>query len=251
MKSLCSQVKWTIAAAALSTLAVAGLPSQASALGFNFGDLGFFVYGGDNERYENLGTGSTGTALAPGASQTTRNISGDLATLNTGAATGLRYSVIGTSTDGLHAFFSSVSPTISAAQQGNSFPDIAATEFLSWAGQHANATGGAANPLANNPGITSKAAGHSFTSFLTNNGTVNGQLGFNTHGQLDQLLHVFKVNIDGNAPTYERVATALLTAGGQLTIQPAAIPVPAAVILFGTGLVGLAGMARRSFNRAA
>jgi len=36
---------------ALSALAIASLPSSALALGFSNGDLGFFVYGGNDQRY--------------------------------------------------------------------------------------------------------------------------------------------------------------------------------------------------------
>lgn len=246
-----SNVKRLLAAlVAVSAVAVAGGPSNAFALGFNFGDLGFFVYGGDSERYESFGTGSTVPTLE-GTSPTMRNISTDLATLNIGAATGLRYSLMGTSTDSQFYYVSTTSATLSPTQIGNSTPLNAAGDFLFWSGQHATATGGTGNPLANNPSITSRAAAHSYTGFLGTSGTVNGQLGFITHGALDQLLNIFRVNIDGNPETYVKVATAILSSSGQLTITPAAIPVPAAVFLFGSGLIGLVGIARRSFNRAA
>jgi hypothetical protein len=230
--------------------AMAGGPSSAFALGFNFGDLGFFVYGGNDQRYENFGAGSSSSVLL-GTSVTNRDISNDLSVLNAGASTGLRYSVQGTSTDGLTYYVSTPNATITSNQNNNSFPIEAAGNFLFWAGQHAAATGGASNPYLNNPAITSTSAPHSYTNFLGTDGTINGQLGFNTHGTLGQLLNIFAVNIDGTATTYVKVATALMTTGGQLTITPAAVPVPAAVVLFGTGLIGLVGIARRSFNRAA
>ena len=53
----------------------------------------------------------------------------------------------------------------------------------------------------------------------------------------------------GNASSLTESTIASLTAGGQLQIgQIAAVPVPAAVVLFASGLVGLVGLARRRMS---
>lgn len=247
-------VKRTVMATALAVAtaaAVAGMPSNALALGFNFGDLGFFVYGGNDQRYENLGPGSALPTLE-GSSLTTLDISSSLTSLSNGAVNGLRYSIMGVGAGGANYYVSSTSATITAGQANNSSAAGAAGVFDFWAGQHAAQTGGVSNPYANNPATTAAAAPHSFTSVLGTDGSIQGNLGFTTHGTLGQLLNIFRVNVDGvNPETYTRVATALLSANGQLMITPAAVPIPAAVYLFGTGLVALVGIARRSFNKKA
>lgn len=247
-----STVKKTVMATAMAVataVAVVGMPSTASALSIANGDLGFYVYGGDTERYENLGTGSI--SQVGGGSTITRNIASDLTTLQTGATLGLRYSLIGVDAAGANMYFSSASPTLTPTMIENSFPDVAAGNFLQWAQfSLPTQTGGAG--LVNNPALVSKASSNSFThpSQLGGNGQINGNLGIVTHAVLGSPLSIFRVNIDGNEPIYQLVATAVLNQSGAFQVgQVAPIPVPAAVYLFGTGLVALVGIARRSMNK--
>jgi len=246
-----SKIKRTIAAvAAVSALALGSLPSKAFALGFPFGDLAFVVYGGGTERYENFGTGSSFLTLES-TSITTRDIGGDLATLNAGAPVGLRYTILGTGTDFQTFYVSSAVSTLTPGILTNTFGSGANETFVSWSFQHAAATGG---DTANNPSFTLASAAHSFTTAMGPTGTLNGQLGFASHALPGQELSIFHVNLQGGpgAEIYTRVATALLSENGLLTITPTAVPVPAAVVLFGTGLIGLVGIARRSMgNRQA
>ena len=71
---------------------------------------------------------------------------------------------------------------------------------------------------------------------------------------LDQLLHLIKVDSELVDDPALFAGQAQLFANGIFQItggQLAPIPVPAAVVLFGTGLIGLVGMARRNLFRQA
>jgi hypothetical protein len=246
-------IKQAAAAVVAATgLTVVGLPSPASALYFPEGDLGFYVYGGNTERYENLGPNST--TIFQTMTPVTRNIASDLPTLQEGATLGLRYSVIGVDADTAYMYVSSAVPPAGITPRilEDTFPDVAAGNFLQWANSwlpNAPGSGGFADPYLNNPMLMSRALINSFTSQLGGQGFLNGYTGFNTHASLGQPLTIFRVNIDGAFPVLDFVGTALMTQNGQFTITP--IPVPAAVILFGSGLVGLVGLARRSMSKRA
>lgn len=247
-------IKQTAAAfATVVGLAVVGLPSPASALYFPEGDLGFFVYGGNTERYENFGPRSTSILDGSSMATVTRNIAADLPVLQEGASLGLRYSIIGVDADTAFMYVSAAVSGITSSIIENSFPDVAAGNFLFWANSWLPNTpgigGGFANPYFNNPTLMSRALINSFTSQLGITGTLDA-LGFTTHAVLGRSLNLYRVNIDGAyPPVFELVGRALLTQNGQLTITP--IPVPAAAILFGSGLIGLVGLARRSMSKTA
>lgn len=100
---------------------------------------------------------------------------------------------------------------------------------------------------------------NSFTSLLGTSNTLAGTFPVSTGGALGGLLNILSVSMtqtqqNGNltGPLLSQLGTAVLAADGStLTIQTgvAAIPVPAAVFLFGTGLIGLVGIARRSMRQ--
>ncbi len=235
-----------LAMAALSALAIASLPTNARALGIPNGDLGFIIYGGDTEYYRNVG--SLSSLLAPNANGTVALTPTELSTISTGATTGLKYSLVGLSSNGANFITGAQTPTLTSNQQTMTAALLGAGDFNFWQGQHAAATGGVANPLANNPSLTSKGATHSFTGFLGTDGKLNGNMGYSVAQAIGSSLFLFSIDLDTGV--FTRIGDGLLTANGTLFFgNPAVVPVPAAVVLFGTGLIGLVGVARRSMNR--
>jgi hypothetical protein len=232
--------------AAVSSLVVVGLPTKAQALGFPNGDLAFVVYGGSTEYYRNLG--SLSSLLAPNANGVTTLTAGELSAVQAGAGTGVKYSLLGISSDGVNFFTGAQTPTLTSNQQNQTASALGAGDFSFWEGQHAAATGGLGNPLANNPSLTAAGATHSFTSFLGTDGRLNGNMGYSVAQLMGSELFLFSINTETNV--FTRVGNALLTANGTLFFgNPAVVPAPAAVVLFGTGLIGLVGVARRSLIR--
>ncbi|WP_062484642.1 hypothetical protein [Candidatus Nitrospira inopinata] len=243
-------IKQTVAAfAAVAGLAVVGLPSPASALEFPFGDLAFVVYGGDTERYENMGTGSVAWLEETPRSFGT-NIASVLPVLQQGAALGVRWALYGSTADGYHMYMTSQARTITPQILENIFPTQAAERFLEWGQSRLPfVSGGIGNTFANNPLLLPASNPQSFTNFVGREGQLGGYTPFQTHGPLDRVLTLLKVNTDGFDPQITIVGTAVLTRDGQLRVTP--IPIPAAVILFGSGLIGLVGLSRRSMNKTA
>jgi hypothetical protein len=95
-------------------------------------------------------------------------------------------------------------------------------------------------------------APQSFTSNLNTAGagSFDGAWPVAMQGTVGQLLNILAGDSVTNA--FSQVGRVLLASDGTLTVGnpgPAAVPLPAGVVLFGTGLIGLVGFARRSFNR--
>jgi hypothetical protein len=234
------------AVAVAAAVAVAGMPSKAQALGFDPGQLSFIVFGGDNEYYNNLG--SIDTVLANPTTQVTLN-SQQLSDVSTNASLGLKFSLLGLSSDS-NSLFTGGPSSISQGQKDNTFYLNGADAFGGWQSSLASISGG---PTANNPLTLAKTSNQSYTTTLGTDGSINGFMGFNTTAQAGSLLSLFRISNNGTSDVYTKVATATFdSASGLLTITSlAAIPVPAAVVLFGTGLIGLVGIARRSLTARA
>jgi hypothetical protein len=80
-------------------------------------------------------------------------------------------------------------------------------------------------------------------------GATMGNRGIVVADVIDNAMTMYRTRLtvnDSNVAVVDTLGTWLLTSTGQLTYSaPSAVPVPAAVWLFGSGLVGLVGIARR------
>ena len=111
---------------------------------------------------------------------------------------------------------------------------------------------GAALPLATFDLVTFAASGMDFTatnqanSFITLTDTKQFVLGYKPDGGNDWLADTATIDHGNNTFTvvFDNAGTTYLIDVENVT-PPAAIPVPPAVWLFGSGLLGLVGMARR------
>ncbi|MCP9456760.1 MAG: hypothetical protein NNA18_11720 [Nitrospira sp.] len=244
--------------ATVAGLAVVGLPSPASALYFDAGHLAFVIYGGEFERYQNLGPGSA-DALEGTVEFGTTVSAEDLELVQRGAPLGPRYALHGISGDRLSFYTTSRIPVSAMLSDPTgltldaTFPAQAGDVFGFWGfARIAASTGG--RVIEPSVAIIPAADANSFTSILRGEGLLNGNLGFQAHASFDQPLYIVKFNADGEYPEPVEVGTVLLTSNGQLRITPynaEPVPVPAAAILFGSGLVGLVGFARRQLSKTA
>lgn len=234
-------VKRTVMATALAVAtAVAGIAGQAQAFSFGENDLVLSIYGNNTEALINLGNANT--VFAPGgAGITNLDLSAALGTAGIGTNP-VRFTLFGhdSTLGSLYAATSFSSASINPNQLALTF------QFESSIGM--SALGGFTGDT------IAKADPKSFSSNLNQNGAGNmgGTWPVAMQGSLDQVLNVMKGDVNTN--TFTQVGRVLLTANGLLTVGnpgPAAVPLPAGVVLFGTGLIALVGIARRSFNRKA
>lgn len=248
----------------LAVLGLAGVPKEAPAFQFNNGDLVLAIYGNNTEFYYDIGAKATllvsgaqttvdiaglaGSPFAPGSSvvggpETQWTIIGRNAVPATPAANGI-YVYAGSQNDSANI---SIVPAISQTS----------TRIQGWNAYLNTSTG--ATPAG--PGAqvflpsTDPAAFTNSTNFGLS-GTLGGSWNAGgMQGSLGSLLTIIEGRVRNEAGQFNTlldVGRVFLSASGQLTICGGAgcsvepVPVPAAVVLFGSGLIGLVGIARRA-----
>jgi|GEM_PF-1091213 len=246
----------TATAFTIATL-VTGMAGQVQAFTFSNGDLVLAIYGNSTEAVYDLGTANT--ILTPGgAGIANQNVSAGLtAVQNSGTGT-VKYTLFqfdaGFSTGG--GVIAGTSKTLAQASAGT----VNFTNQLNAAGTWSGLLGNSSvqsqfTSLGDGGFSISKTGTMSFSSNLNDSAgtdTMKGAWPVAMSGGLNVVLNLIQGDLD--AGTTSQVGRALLTSAGFLTVGnpgPSAVPLPAGVVLFGTGLIGLVGIARRSINRQA
>jgi hypothetical protein len=229
------------AMAAVTVGALSSIGTVAHALVFNPGDAVLVVHGNTQEGYVNLGRWDTVRTTGG-----TWDVSDILATPGISGTNPIRYTVVGNSGSLVPAWFGANRPVEewTTTQRNRHLPNPYNTALINWAGQLR---------VANDPGRRIYATSDPLLAFHLyldpgDNDTLAGSMPVGIRGGVNLGDLLYLIERPGGPATMWTAGTAFLNSQtGQFRVQP--IPVPAALILFGSGLVGLAGMARRTMGR--
>jgi hypothetical protein len=243
MKTTWTRIKQKVTVAAVALVAVC-VGAPAHALVYTPGDAVLVVYGNDAQGYLNLG--SWNTLKASGGSFDVKDI---LNGAGVAGANPIQYAIVGNSGGNTPMWFGSNNAVDSWSSLQKTLLNVNAynTANTSWRGQLTNANDAARQLYSSSPS--------DILSFTAHFGTTGNLAGLIPNGQrgssdIDTILHLLERPTDPNSlagitTAFLNSTTKLLTFGGG---QPAPIPVPAAAILFATGMIGLVGFARRSMG---
>jgi hypothetical protein len=239
-------VKRTVMATALAVVtAVAGVAGQAQAFSFSDNELVLAIYGsGSSDALFNLGNANTvkQNGFTADAALQARILAG------IGAVGGsVKYTIIGVHDlgAGTQAVWGGTPSLLSSINQAQLGLTGQSEAMFGWLGQGTAFIGD----------TIGKTDGRAFTANLNSDGsnTLLGSWPVFMGGGLEQQLNLVKGVISPTgAQTLSQMGIATLTSGGAFSVgSVAAVPLPGVVVLFGTGLIGLVGIARRSFKKMA
>ncbi len=240
MKMTWTQITRRVTVAAV-TLAAVSVSVPAHALVYSPGDAVLVVYGNEQQGYLNLGKWDT--LKASGGSFPVADI---LTAPGVSGANPIEYTIVGNSGAPTPMWFGSNQAIADWTNTQKTLMNTNAynTANTNWRGQLTTAADptrkiyAAADPLL------------AFSLYFGTTDSLGGLTSVRGSSDIDSILHLLERT--GVASTLAGVTTAflnsstnLLTIGGGV---PAPIPVPAAAVLFATGMIGLVGFARRSIG---
>lgn len=235
------------------TMGIGGLSTETRAYQINSGDLVLAVYGNGTEYYQDLG--SAASLLATSVPKT---FDLNLSSLNPLVATGgsqpvqwtLVRNTFGTGIPGTSTFVN-----LASQQTTQEIMDSQNTYSVSQANGNIRSwqstISGVSAPLGTEL-LLNASDPASFTTTMGFGGSLNGSFPSILEGSLGSLMTILQGRATGNL--LSDVGRATLSANGLLTIcggagcSLAPVPLPAAVVLFGSGLIGLVGIARRKLK---
>lgn len=257
------RVRRAAAVALSAVLGLAGLPQAASAFQFNNGDLVLAIFGNSTELYYDIGNFAPLLTAGAQASFDIAALPGSPFAPGTGVVAGpeTQWTIVGRNpvpatpaANGIYTFSASQNP----AENISIVPAIAPqnSRIQGWNSGLNTQTG----PTPAGPGASVLLPSSNPAAFTNpDNFNLSGTYGGSWNdggmqGSIGDVLHLIQGRVrneSGVFNTISNVGRATLSASGMLTVcggadcSVAPIPVPAAVVLFGSGLVGLVGIARR------
>jgi hypothetical protein len=237
MKMALRRIKHTVTVAAVA-LAVTGVGVPAHALVYSPGDAVLVVYGNEQQGYLNLGNWDT--LKVSGGSF---NVTDIINTAGVAGANPIEYTIVGNSGATTPMWFGSNAPIEDWTSTQKNLLNVTAynTNNTNWRGQLT----AAADPTrkiyaASDPLL-------SFQAYFGDTDSLGGTTSRRASSDINSILYLLERT--GAAGTLAGITTAFLNST-TLTIggEPAPVPVPAAAVLFATGMIGLVGFARRSMG---
>ena len=229
----------------VSVLAIAStVAGQAQALEFGNGDLVFAIYGNSTQYLRNLGQVSS---LFSGGNEVTVNV--DPAHFSqVGGVDPVKWALYSFSYDagtGLPTLFHAGSSKEPGAFTPTELSQVQLVHSWNSAVVQSGQMSGDGNI-----GVHILPASHpqSFTNTFSTDGRLAGGWPVSVEGIPGSTLHLLEGIYDTNA--ISKIGTAVFAANGSTLTLTAPVPVPAAVILFGSGMIGIVGIARRKMLQA-
>jgi hypothetical protein len=246
-----SAFKAMVVAGMLAVAGLGGIPQQAQALTFNAGDAVLVIYGNGTEYYRNLGPSSAIPSSVTIASSFMSQL---------GGAAPIEYTIIG----GNAANFGAA-PT--STFEGTAVPSTNVSSLSGWTATRNGAINqqqywntivnwaGQVGTIAGSEHVLASSETTSFSSFFGTADRLNAAFPLRMSSNIDSALYLLGRDFlpVGTQTAQSALGQANLTlvagtGAGNFTFAP--VPIPAAVVLFGSGLIGLIGIARRKFTQA-